>query len=136
VARRRRRGSRANKPRHPSVVRAGAFELLDDDGRVVARLGPTAGASVGERATSLVLLGAGDESELTLSVDSGGPSIRLSSGGTVRVAVGIVRSDEDRSKPTVVIAAHDGRGREVVSVVVGEGGEADVRLSGPGGEVC
>jgi hypothetical protein len=114
MAKRRRRASRASKP---GLVRASAIELVDDHGRVVARLGPMSGAGAEDRGVGLVLLGTCGETELALTVDSSGPAMHLSAHGIVRLSLALVRSDEGS---TVLIAARDERGQEVLATTVGD----------------
>jgi hypothetical protein len=117
MAKRRRRASRASKP---GLVRATAFELVDDHGQVLARLGLMPGAGAGDRGVGLALLGPIGETELALSVDSSGPAVHLSTDGTVRLTLAVVRSEDDH-RSTVLLAARDARGREVFASSVGEG---------------
>jgi hypothetical protein len=116
MAKRRRRASRARKP---GPVRARAFELVDDDGQVIARLGRVPGADVSELGVGLVVLGPSGDIELALTVDSSGPAIHLSSDGIVRLTLAVLRSDDSSS--TVLIAARDGRGEEVLAATIGDG---------------
>jgi hypothetical protein len=108
VQQRRKRLSDARKP----VVQAEAFEVVDQAGHVMARLGPVPGSEVNEPGTGLVLLDESGAPRLTLSLDASGPALHLIAGGTVRVSMAVVGS-------TAVVAVRDLNGTEAVTIAIG-----------------
>ena len=104
---RRKRPSGARKP----VVQAQAFEVVDPDGHVVARLGQVDGADVGESGVGLDLFDESGTRRLTLSLDSSGPALHLMAGGTVRLSVAVADS-------TALIAVRGEDGTEAFTIAI------------------
>ena len=118
MAERMRRIRRATKPQD-RVVQAGEFEVLDREGRPIARLGPIPGSAVGEAGVGLVLYGSDGSKRLTIGVDTTGPAIHLSQDGNVRCSIAVI--DAEPGEALVVVAVRDRRGREVASLVAADG---------------
>jgi hypothetical protein len=108
-----RRALRATKA--PRIVRAAAFEVIDACGATVARLGSVPGSDVDAPGVGLSLSSPDGLRRLTVVVDTVGPAIHLSQGGTVRCSIAII--DEE----LVLVALRDHLGREVASLVAADG---------------
>lgn len=91
------------------IVQAEAFEVVDQAGKVVARLGPVPGSEVNEPGIGIVLLDEAGAPGLTLTLDSSGPAIHLIAGGTVRRSIAVVDS-------TALLAVREPDGTEAFTV--------------------
>jgi hypothetical protein len=100
-------------------VQAGAFEVVDESGATVARLGAIAGSDVDEPGVGLELTGPDGTPRLTIGIDTRGPAIHLNQDGYVRCSIAVI--DGEPGEGLVLIAVRDRLGREVASLVAANG---------------